>query len=1506
MGILEDFANEQPLNIEELFPVQKKARAVPIATARNQAALSALLEPGENITETYKLLFDDEFVGDGEFAKRKREGILAGYKNSDTRIAMDILSDPSISDPQKKTALEVLQKQEPSLTEIFMTKSAAKGLTSGNAETQKVADTFHNHLNDEIEYRSKAQAVVNGAIAGLSTDVAHIAGGFLEQIIPGAITAQAVGTLRKAQEVLGIKSGPLEKFVSYKSKEKIINHLESLPPEERLQKLKLLTDTITNNSGLILRDKNDLEALTLLQQLGTEGEYGTGSKVMDAVTQVLDAVGVGGIVKGTVGKVTKLFPKTLVKQAPSPLAPLPAVVSANNQTAKGMYQAVLTSQGDELAQAVSGTTKQDLILHTEGTQNFVKDAVEAKVVNPDSIGNAIEELRNITRQGGVQYTTEEVIRAEDETRKAFKGALGPTQWDNYTQVGLDGDAVVVRGFYGNADGGFLRAEDALENARYQFREFEIADDQLKVYQRTPEGDYTAVSLDSVRGKDGDYIVGLDFRQSLKPSELSPVDVKRNWLDSIPFLRSKFWGSASRNLFDANSMLPKHITGGMENAVDASTSLDKYLIRTVDDYATRVKGLPKDQQLSLAQAIKDSNFNRVELSDLQLSGKYGLSLEAIDAMKVWRHGWDVNHWLTNLTHVKDMRNKGFQILEHQNARLFGKPISKNAQLGNVYDPDLDVVRALSQQEVDDLYNNGGYFAKLRSPEEFNGKAASHFVVRNNKDNYLRSLADSDQIVNYIPGYYKVYYNSPRFVVKYGKDANGVQYEQAIAVAGTHKEADLYLRNLARQAGVDVKNFGRVRGDVKQMIPGSDEEWQISKSAGAINQRHRGQLLQDAGSTVHLGQSDFIVDPLESFVRASSSIARKVALQDNIDLAKERLMTQYKHLMPADGSYPNSWQAIGRQGDMFTKETADARTLWDYIQQQEATIYNLLDEGIKVGLRAMSDALGKAGLGGLERAAGKASEIGFTRDINNFLHQILIKWNPLRQWIVQPIQAMQLFAYSPTAAFKTLNTLDELGAIIMKKARNVPLTKAEKELDAFVRDWGGFAGVDRQVMVDGPIRDLHRSSNVLLRAFGRASDGVGKVGFDSAEKFNLLSHLLTVRNKFLIEGKDVTSRRVIDEIRAETRALTLSMNSAGDMPYNKSAASLFVKFLQIPHKGLMKITTNRRLDGFTQLRIGAWEAMLFGVPAYAVAEWMDKNILSDDPKIREIQTFGYLTYAYNALWRNIAGKDPKANLQSMGPYETDGWRKLWSSVMEDGFMKMFANAPAGSLVMGNNPRLTNAFQKMGSWMRINKYQDNPAQFLEVITEFAKLSSGFNNAYNYYYVLNTNKELNKLGVKLRDDVDNWTALHELFGIQTTSEAAAYAATDTAKKSVEAKQKEIEDQVRYVMKLYKDRFQTEIADPESTLRVLNEFNRMFDHDPAGLDMAYKSFLKLSRTSDSWFIDRFLEYAGILPPDKLESLLKRSGAPEDQVQEYMRFLDDLKDVQEQNKLDEYERQAEK
>lgn len=1480
MDVLENYKGDTSpqINIDEMYGVEKKRKPLSDATARNEAALMSLLhaEPSK-ITETYQNLYNELLQGGTEYSDMVGRDLenKASKGISDTLVG--ILGDASLPLDVKKSAVEAAKTYSPSKVDMFSQKVASED-QEGNAEQAYMLERSRNVLAKENDFRAQRQAIHNAHQASKDSSFT----GFLVDLVEAALPTffQTAGTLTEVQKSLGMKPSVVDRLYLKGAKEKIREHLFKLPPEQRAQAVETIANAIDENSGVLIYKKNDLAARELLSQLIGDGYSGSDAAVDNAV-QLLDAIGVGQLTRSVSKGVVRGFSKRIVDTPTAPASPLDIAASSNPAEARKLYEAANVS--DESSLAISGTDKTSLILDNELPQ-LLSESVPNKLVDPAR--RVSKELKEtVLGKGGIRFTQKERDEALEKAKTEYLNATGVNLLDNYTQFGIQGDKVVVKGFYGSSEGGFLKAEDALEQARYTFRSFEIGDDSLSIHKLSDEGEYVPVKLEDVKGVEGNYIVGLEIKRGIDVSDT--LDVKYNFADRFKFSNSRITGSVSSNILDHASMLHPVITGSAERAVDLGTRIDKLIIQIGDDYARQARSLDKAQREQLAKVIHDSNFNRVEYDDSTLRTTYGLNDRAIDALKKWREGWDSHHWLSNLTHVKNMRNSGYQVLVSPNAKLYGKPVSKGSATGEVYDATTDTIKLLSSNELDSLYNKGGTLVKLRTPETILGKEVTHFAVDNSPSTYLRTLNDSDQVLNYIPGYYKLYYNSPRFVVEKVKGSNGSTYERAIAVAGDWKEAEHYLKRKAAAAGVTPEQFGRIRGDIKQYSLGDDMDWELGRAAGVVNQRHRGKLLADASSpTVHLGSTNYVVDPMESFIRSASNISARVALQDEIDVMKKRLMTQYKNVMPEKGEYPSSYLDIGKKGDEFSKEAADARTLWGYIDKLENGYINAIDAASKDIFRAMGDVVGKKGLSGAERGLMFLSRQNFMQDANNLVYQSLIKFNPLRQWIVQPIQALQLWAYDPISFVKSMDAFSNwMTASIAKKA-GAPLTKKQKEIYDFMEKWGGLDGVDRQNLVDGPLRDMSRSSNKALRAIGKASDIPAKVGFDPAERTNLALHVLTERERAIRQGKDIDDVNVIDEVFAKARALTLSMNRAGDMPYNRTAISILTRFLQIPHKSFTKITYNRRLSKSEKARIAVGDLLLYGVPIATFGEVIGKDVLSDDPVMREAQMFGLFTAGYNRIWRDFLGvENMEANLSSMSPYETQGWNDLAVAFWESGIAGMIGSTPAGELFVGNNPRVTEAFKRMSRWMNINNYEGAPEDFSSVVSGFASITSGWSNYLKYRYITNTEIQMNKNGVVLKEGVSNAEALHVLFGIQSMSESARFDYLSKMNKKQKAKEEEIKSAVKDIVQAYTRIFQSPISEQEQFIRILQEMNRVFSDNSKDLELAHKEFIRLARDRDSGVVSGFLRFAGILSFEEHKQMLKASGMPEEQIQKFIEIL---------------------
>jgi len=218
-------------------------------------------------------------------------------------------------------------------------------------------------------------------------------------------------------------------------------------------------------------------------------------------------------------------------------------------------------------------------------------------------------------------------------------------------------------------------------------------------------------------------------------------------------------------------------------------------------------------------------------------------------------------------------------------------------------------------------------------------------------------------------------------------------------------------------------------------------------------------------------------------------------------------------------------------------------------------------------------------------------------------------------------------------------------------------------------------------------------------------------------------------------------------------------------------------------------------------------------------------------------------------------------------------------------MLGSTPAGELFVGNNPRVTEAFKRLGKWMGLNSYEDAPEDFNSVISGFASITSGWSNYLKYRYIANTEKQLNRNGQVLKEGVSNAEALHVLFGVPLTSEAARFDYLSTMSKKQKSKEEEIKAAVKDVVQAYTRVFESSISEQDQMIRILQELNRVFKDNDKDLEIAHKEFIRLARDRDSGVVSGFLRFAGILSFEQHKQMLKASGMPEEQIQKFIEIL---------------------
>lgn len=1512
MDLLDEIAGTQPVNIDN-FVEERPLKPLPVSesTLKNMASKAAILSGDPTgIANTYQAIVAEGKEGRNDTYQKIVSDSTTAHKDVVKKGIVSLLADPNVPIELKDAAIKNIDNYKLYDDVSIIASRAAEAPVKGESiEHEEVRLGNYDAFANIRAYNEEKQKILNrNSVDWSSKTVVD----FVEMLIPFSFNKQGVSTLEPIAKALKLNQGKAGAAALPGSTMKnIVDAYQRMPAGERLQLINKIEDIVAENSGLVMDNNSVVSAMELRAIL--EGDYSKFDMALDNAVGVLDAIGLGGIVRGPVKVATKLFSRSKteteaaikaksVADATAPVSPVNIVKDINADQVRGMYALAVSDSTGEVSRAVSGASKEDLVAASNLPQVSTSGAVESKVNNVEKFIQPDNELIEAVRDtGGFHWTDNEANNIFGNLVDKLTNASGIYSNPAETIITRDGDRFVAKALYGTPEGGFSDADTALQAVNLSLRDFGITNTQL---MKKVDGEYVPVSLAEAKGVKGDYKVSVNLEKQFEFMDLTKADdltVKRNFFDRFTPFR---WtggkqGTAANMLADHASMLDKHITGGAVRASDRAVRLDKILLKPFSEFSDGFTKLPSDRQALLMEYVKDANLKGYEDGFVTLIGK-GFTKHEAELLGKWRKAWDNNYYLENMALGRSLANNGFKVFDDGQTKLFVKEISKNKNIETAYDTATDSVVKLSAKEVDDLYDAGGTLARLRRPSSMQGEVVEHVILRNTGKSYSRAIQPTDQILSYKKGYYSTYYDAPLFIVQKVRSAGGVgktiEYEKAIGAAKDSKEAEI-IRQRAIQQGFSPEDIF-VREDRNSLSVNSDYFWDVQSSHGRLAQRHRGERLEGA-TVAHVGISDQLtLNPMEAAIRASRSVSRHIAHRDYIDAVKQRAVSKYEQYFPKEEGrvkWPSNSNELKPITSATGSEIADARTLVEYVNFLENGYVNGLDTGWKAGMNYVAEALSKVSpsFEGLAYQAGRQAPGSF---LKSGVFTAYIALNPIRQAIIQSHQAIRLVGYSPTAFYKAGL---QSGRYFAGKINPKLMNAEDLEIAKYVEESGMLDAIDRHNLVRGSITDMAESRNMLAKGVGKPIEISRKIGFDTGESVNLLNTLLTVRNKFISEGKNLKDKRVKEEAYSTARALSYDMNSAGDMPYNQNTLGLFLQFFQVPHKAFLQ-ATNRRLSREDRLKLFAIDSALWGIPGYAVIEnLLPDDALPKDSKARQFALEGAEMTGLNGFLSKLAGESININfVGSLGPYGTEGFEKLAEAIIGGGIGEIITNSPAYSFYLKEGGRVREAMSRMynylGNFVAYPKEGHDPETIKSVAQGLAEISSGWSNAYKGYLMHEMGKLQDKNGRMIMEDPHYFYAIAQIFGFKSVEEGLQYSVRRELSDLKKSRQEELDEVYKsYVRVLTRDQ-QLAINDPEAISRVLGFIKYTYRNDPKAMEYLHGRLEQEMPSNKQKIVKAMIEAANF--PDSYKELqdIYNLGAIGDE--DYNKALQLGKDMQERIK----------
>lgn len=1443
MASFEDFTSTPTTTLDDFVTPQEQPKVDSKSSNLNFAATAvAIGGKPENAVDTFRQVnaeLDQDgtsHTADSLMAEQKHKAMAANQ-----RALVNLLADPSYTDEQKKqfaiTALDE-QNSQYSAHNALSIEALSAPVRNESPVAEAVRLDVSSRIQQINEIKRQQQALVNAELSKENPDFMDKAVDFAEVMLPFA--GQSVGADVLAQMKGEDGAGYVSQVFSLAGQDKAAMRemLSRVPPEQQVEVTEKLVAMINASSGILFSDSNDFSRKEYLADV--LDSYSTTEQWVDNVFSVVDMLGLGFMAeaplratKGT--KITRTVSESraaevvrnakarLVKSRVQPTTVGSNYKDTNADKAKATFELAVTDTSGEAAQALYGASREDVVSDTMLPELLNEDgSVMAKVGEIDKDMRLAEDAGDLELADFVEHTgtdwmfQEEKARATASVVNKFKRVIGFEARQEMFQVGAHADGVNIRGIYGPPDTGFSSAEEALGKAKMVFREWGVDEKDIKLLVRTgsdykvvqPEEFDKYVTTDVIKGGPSgamgytlervpkDYLVAVDYQYKFSPADIGQMaeaDVKYNIFDRfIPSFKGKRGaGSLQRHMMDVASNLSPTITKSAATAVDRAAGLESRLTKTMKEFGDAFNKADPEMQRVMDQMIREANQQGKNFDYNEMVAA-GLRDNEIGAMRKFREFWDDVWRISNRDAAKTLNNRGYKefVDDSSDTKLFAKPVAENqrGKVGKVYDTRTGEVRKWSDQEAKALYESGGEFVKLYRPTHVGDEVVEYAYATNKADGtYLKGITENSNVLTYRKGYYAVHYVDPYFVRKNVRNKKGeILYTKAVATSKAKGDAELLARSIADEEGLDPADVF-VSQDMKGSDTYEDHNWDIFTGSGMSNQRIRGKRLEEPDSMVDNPLKANVLDPVGAMIASARTVSRRAAMRDMIETHKLRFIQQYKEFLPhnefGQPVFPGNVTDVKyyQRGAESSKKLADAHTTFTYLKYLEDGYINAIDDFWKGTLKQIADALGNKGYDKLDAALRwMAASRGPSAMGKNIAFNLYLALNPLRQFVVQAFQSVQLAA-AHTRWVASGQAVPQTAVIIgyqwgikpsdyLLKGAGWTRAEADAAWKAFSKT-GQVAAIDKQNLVRGAVLDIadqvHLGGSRVGKAWRTVTTPVTwsrRVGFDMGEYVTTVTSWLAHRDEAVRAGADIADTGVQAEVAARARNFTYNMNAAGDMPYNQNALSLFFQFMQVPHKAALNMTFNRVMPKGQKIRLAMFNTLMFPLPPAMIYGWFG-SLLPEDPEYRDAIASGLMGATFNKLLTDAFGEDTSIDWSSFSPTDQYGLYEFLHGLWTTDAGAMVAATPAGSMLFGGNPRLTNFTKTAARYFGLIDDFEHPTTFGTVANSFASLSSGYSNFMKGFYALEYEKKYLTIG-KPDSTIPTPEAIAQIFGFGNMDE--------------------------------------------------------------------------------------------------------------------------------------------
>lgn len=1144
------------------------------------------------------------------------------------------------------------------------------------------------------------------------------------------------------------------------------------------------------------------------------------------------------------------------------------------------------------------------------------DGVE---VTPDP--KILEHIKG-ARKGELYASKEEQASAYNKFIKGWKSVTGitpRTAMQTISSIKPEmtdvGNGVRINQVYGPKDSGFKDALAGMEVVKNALRNYGVKDSDLTVLSRQPDGLYGPVK-DGQDLRNGDFVVQVKYDLSYDPADIGfdGYDIKPLW-GWLPIgdlsITGKLMGPEGGTV---QQVLPKFVnidknaySAGV-NAADVAGGIQEQFLARANRMAKKWKKLSKDQKNRVDQYIRLANDNEIPFSIPNIRANAGIKDDGIEVLQDWKDIQDTLCVLENADLNKTLRNRGFQYYINKSigTELLVKPEAKGSRVyGRDYLLPDGTVGKYSDEQIEQLYAEGGYIASLRKPEDFNGETISHVIVKNNAtEGYARRIRDDDTTLGYRHGYYHVKYTDTYYITK---TENGVEKTIARADNKTDLNAELNrLRSMNDGAEYDFK-YNRDLG----MDARFDFELDIAFNTGRSSQRLRGKRLTRVGHDKTLSDAG-MESPLDSMVRSIASISNRVAFRDVLEGEKRRWLSSFKHLLPKSEQYkfPDKITDIASG-----KGASNARHAWRHVDALESGYANRIDETAKWFFNTVADVssdasswkhidkLGKGKVSG--RAALEATEKKL-RQAAKGSPSGLARFTAFRLFMSSAAAAQAILQTAP--AVPILASLNPLG--IGRVARQFPLLTAWKmgadlttsmkvarasglsldEMAELIKDYelsGMSAAVSSHSFMADRMAEL-ADKNRLQKLWSAANvplDISEKIGFRFGEQTLMDLVWLSERDRMSRKlGRKNLDARERSELTVKARALTGDMNRGGDMPYNSNSFSVFLQFMQNPHKiASSLILGHRNLSRSERLRLAAGYTLTFGVPPVLFIDTIvDTLIPAEEKELADAVKGGLTNIILNRFLSSLSGEPVSIEFsERLQPFSTEPLIDFLGDAIKLSIPEVISGRAAPSLITDGG-RVSNFIQAMLAPLIPGQYE-GVDEMQQIALTFGQMFTGVSNTMKALYAFEMGKLMSAKGATVDEEVSFFEAMAKHAGFQTTDEMRYWEGNIMMWEMSDRPKEDVKQWMDQLFSMYA-RQGMDPTDLQHMNKVFSSAMVVWKDRPAIMNLVAEEY-KMRLRNNPDIAAKLIKEAGLYDPAEVNRLLNNTTIPSDVRETVMQFM---------------------